>query len=71
MNTQKFENLIHTVFKNVCIDVEIADLQGNMCKPREWFSVPLDQIDIAVNLIVTGQIISYRYNRELKLIELK
>jgi hypothetical protein len=71
MNTQKFENLIHTVFKNVCIDVEIADLQGNMCKPREWFSVPLDQIDIAVNLIVTGQIINYRYNRELKLIELK
>lgn len=71
MNTQKFENLIHTVFKNVCIDVEIADLQGNMCKPKEWFSVPLDQIDIAVNLIVTGQIINYRYNRELKLIELK
>jgi len=71
MNTQKFENLIHTVFKGVCIDVEIANLQGNMCKPREWFSVPLEQINSAIDLIVNGQIVNYRYNQNTKKIELK
>ncbi|WP_227692307.1 GIY-YIG nuclease family protein [Psychrobacter immobilis] len=71
MNTQKFENLVHTVFKDVCIDVEVADLQGNMCKPREWFSVPLEQINTAIDLIVSGQIVNYRYNSTTKKIELK
>jgi hypothetical protein len=71
MNTQKFENLIHTVLKDVCIDVGIADLQGNMCKPREWFSVPLEQINTAIELIVNGQIVNYRYNSINKKIELK
>lgn len=70
MNTQKFENLVHTVFKSVCIDVEVADLQGNMCKPREWFSVPLEQINTAIDLIVNGQIVNYRYNSTTKKIEL-
>lgn len=71
MNTQKFENLVHTVFRDVCIDVEIADLQGNMCKPREWFSVPLEQINTAIDLIVNGQIINYRYNSANNKMELK
>lgn len=71
MNTQKFENLVHTVFRDVCIDVEIADLQGNMCKPREWFSAPLEQINTAIELIVNGQIINYRYNSATKKIDLK
>ena len=71
MNTQKFENLVHTVFRDVCIDVEIADLQGNMCKPREWFSVPLEQINTAIDLIVNGQIVNYRYNSTIRKIELK
>jgi len=71
MNTQKFENLIHTFFKGVCIDVEIANLQGNMCKPREWFSVPLEQINTAIDLIVNGQIVNYRYNSTSQTIELR
>ena len=71
MNTQKFENLIHTVFKEVCIDVEIADLQGNMCKPREWFSVPIEQINTAIELIVNGQIVNYRYNSTTTKVELR
>lgn len=71
MNTQKFENLIHTVFKDVCLDIEIADLQGNMCRPREWFSVPIEQVNLAVQLIVTGQIVNYRYNKVAKRLELK
>lgn len=71
MNTHKFENLIHTVFKDVCLNIEIADLNGIMCKPREWFSVPIEQINTAIELIVTGQIINYRYNTKAKTIELR
>jgi hypothetical protein len=71
MNTQKFENLIHTVFKDVCIDVEIADLQGNKCRPREWFSAPLEQVNTAIELIVNGQIVNYRYNSMTKKVELR
>ncbi len=56
--------------KLVCIDVEIADLQGNMCKPREWFSVPLEQINTAIKLIVNGQIVNYRYNSTTQQVEL-
>lgn len=71
MNTQKFENLIHTVFKDVCIDVEIADSHGVMCKPREWFSVPIKQINTAIELIVNGQIVNYRYNSITQKVELR
>ncbi|MCF2918575.1 GIY-YIG nuclease family protein [Pseudoalteromonas sp. Cn5-37] len=71
MNTQKFENLIHTVFKDVCLDIEVADLSGNMCKPREWFSVPIKQVNTAIELIVNGQIVNYRYNSKTKKIELR
>lgn len=71
MNTQKFENLIHTVFKDVCIDVEITDLHGNKCRPREWFSVPLEQVNTAIELIVNGQIVNYRYNSIAKKVELR
>lgn len=71
MNTQKFEDLIHTVFKDVCLNIEIADLKGKMCKPQEWFSVPIEQVNIAVQLIVTGQIVNYRYNKVAKRLELK
>lgn len=71
MNTQKFEDLIHTVFKSVCIDVEIADSHGIICKPREWFSVPLEQINRAIELIINRQIINYRYNPTAQKIELR
>lgn len=71
MNTQKFENLIHTVFKNVCLDIEVVDLTGTVCKPREWFSVPLDQVNRAIELVVNGQIVNYRYNMKANLLELK
>ena len=71
MDTQKFENLIHTVFKDVCLDIEIADINGKMCKPREWFSVPIDQVNRAIELVVNGQIVNYRYNVKANLLELK
>lgn len=71
MNTQKFENLIHTVFKDVCLDIEIADHNGNVCKPREWFCVPIEQVNTAIDLLVSGQIVNYRFDKTKQEIVLK
>ncbi len=62
MNTQKFENLLHTFFGNVCLDIEVADSNGKLCKPREWFIAPLAAIEMAIQLLVNGDIVNYRYD---------
>jgi len=66
MNTQKFEKLLHRFFAAVCLDLEVADNKGRMHQPREWFLVPLDVINRAIELIATGQIQHYRYDALLK-----
>ena len=62
MNTQKFENLLHTFFGKACLDIEVADSDGKMCKPREWFVAPLSSIERAIQLLINGEIINYRYD---------
>ncbi len=62
MNAQKFENLIHTLFGRACLDIEIADRDGNLCRPREWFDVPLKSIELAIQLLINGEIVNYRYD---------
>jgi hypothetical protein len=66
MNTQKFENLIHTFFYDACLDLKVADGKGKMHQPREWFIVPIDVINRAIELIVTQQIQHYRYDMQLR-----
>ncbi|MGJ8665071.1 MAG: GIY-YIG nuclease family protein [Patiriisocius sp.] len=68
MNAQKFENLIHRFFSKVCLDVEILDDKGFRINPREWFVVPLDVIETAISLILSGQIIFYKYDEKTSLI---
>jgi hypothetical protein len=31
--------------------------------PQEWFVVPLEIIDHAIELIITGEIINYKFDR--------
>ncbi len=66
MNTQKFEKLLHMFFADVCLDIEVADGKGKMHQPREWFVVPLDMINQAIQLVVHKQIQHYRYDAGLK-----
>ena len=35
---------------------------GNIHKPREWFIAPLEVIEEAVELIISGKIVDYRYD---------
>jgi len=71
MNTQKFEHLIHRFFAEVCLNVDINDDKGRRITPREWFVVPLPIIDKVIQLILSGEIINYRYNKVLQVIEQK
>jgi hypothetical protein len=62
INSQKFENLLHIFFGNACLDIEVADKQGKMRKPKEWFIAPLEAIEFAVNGLLDGSIVNYRYD---------
>jgi hypothetical protein len=68
VNLPKLENLIHRFFESVTVKVQVTDLEGNYRTPKEWFSVPLDTITIAVRLLISGDIVNYSYNPETGLI---
>lgn len=62
MNPQKLEQLLHNFFGNSCLNIDIFDKNGNRHTPREWFIAPLSVIEDAINFIVSGEIIDYRYD---------
>lgn len=64
LNVVKFENLLHRVFADVRLDLTQIDRKGRDYDPSEWFVVPRAVIDQAVELIVSGEIIDYTYDRE-------
>lgn len=62
LNAQKFEHLIHRFFAEVCLNVDIHDDKGRRITPREWFVVPLLVIDEVIHLILSGEIVNYKYD---------
>ena len=62
MNTQKFEQLLHNFFGRVCLNIDVFDDKGKRHTPQEWFIAPIDVIDRAVELIITGEIVGYEYD---------
>lgn len=68
MNTQKLENLLHQFFGAACLNVDVFDHDGERHTPREWFCAPLKEIEQAVALLVSGEIVKYRYDVEKKTI---
>ena len=58
----KLENLLHRVFAPAQIDLTINDRFGHPVKPREWFLVPIQVIDEAVERIKDGSITSFSYD---------
>ncbi|MDP3211906.1 GIY-YIG nuclease family protein [Methylotenera sp.] len=69
LNPQKFELLLHTFFGNSRLQLDVHDSFGARHSPREWFIAPIKVIDIAVQLLINGEIIHYRYNSDLMEIE--
>lgn len=71
MNTQKFEQLLHNFFGASCLNIDVFDERGQRHMPQEWFVVPLHIIDQAIEMIITEEIIHYKYDKELEVIILK
>ena len=69
MKTHAFETLIHQFFKSVQFHVKVRDLAGNEVEPKEWFVVPLGILSKAVESIIDGSIVDYRYNSSLQVME--
>lgn len=67
-NPQKFEQLLHNFFGKTCLNFDIFDNNGNRHTPREWFIVPLETIEEAIEFIISGEIVDYRYDTERQII---
>lgn len=62
VNCRQLEALIHKVFAPALLDLALQDRFGNPVKPREWFLLPLNVIDEAVQRIRDGSIVGLRYD---------
>ncbi|QQB46782.1 GIY-YIG nuclease family protein [Corynebacterium glucuronolyticum] len=57
------EHLVHKLFSRVRLDASIVDIAGgDSVAATEWFLVPLELIDQAVELIGNGDIVNYTYD---------
>ena len=62
LNPQKLESLIHTFFSYSKLDINLKDQHGNIFSPKEWFIVPLEIIRKVIELIISREIVNYRYD---------
>jgi len=62
LNRTKLENIFHRLFGAAQLDLTIEDRFGHPVKPREWFLVPLNVIDEAVQRIRDGSITEVVYD---------
>jgi hypothetical protein len=64
MNPQKLEQLLHNFFGNSCLEIDVFDEKGKRHTPREWFIAPFEVIEQAIELIINGKIVDYKYDNE-------
>ena len=66
------EKLLHHFFASARLDIWFENYDGkSVAEANEWFSVPLDQIAEAIELINAGTIGQFEYDRDAHLIVLK
>lgn len=61
-NAFKLEQLLHRFFAPSCLDIDLFDKNGNRITPREWFVVPLEIIEEAIQMILNESILNYEYD---------
>lgn len=71
MNIHQFEILLHRFFAEVCLNIDLYDKEGNRYIPREWFSVPQEEINTVIDLLLNGNIVHYKYDVGKKMVVLK
>ncbi|MGB3617965.1 MAG: GIY-YIG nuclease family protein [Catalinimonas sp.] len=62
IDRRKLEGLLHKVFSNARLDLELPDRFGASVKPREWYLVPHDVIEKVIDRIRDGTIDRFRYD---------
>lgn len=62
MNPQKLEQLLHNFFGKSCLNIDIFDEKKRRHTPREWFVAPIEVIEQAIELIISGEVVSYNYD---------
>ncbi|QHE73084.1 GIY-YIG nuclease family protein [Rhodococcus sp. WAY2] len=62
LKASALENLLHRVFAEVRLDITQIDRKGRGYDPSEWFVAPLNVIDQAIDLIISGDIVGYVYD---------
>jgi hypothetical protein len=67
-DANKLENLLHRFFANACLDIDLYNEKGQRFNPREWFVVPIEVINQAIDLILKGDIVNYKYNAKYQTI---
>jgi hypothetical protein len=64
VNRKALEALLHKFFGRARLDLELKDRFGGQVEPREWFLVPLQAIEEAIQKIKDGTIGEFRYDPE-------
>lgn len=54
------EGVLHAFFYDQRVKVSLKAANENLYKATEWFNVPLDEIEKAINLVIVGDIKGYR-----------
>ncbi|UUW09802.1 GIY-YIG nuclease family protein [Flavobacterium plurextorum] len=68
MNPQKLEQLLHNFFGKSCLNIDIFDEKKRRHTPREWFVAPIEIIEQAIELIISGEVVNYSYDAENRVI---
>jgi len=71
INRNKLESLLHRVFDPARLEIEIKDRFGNPTVPREWFLVPFDAVNEAVERLKDGSLPKFVYDPKLAALKLR
>ena len=71
INRTKLENLLHRVFANAQLDIEIKGPFRQPVSPREWFLVPFSVIEEVVERLKDGSLAQFQYNPDLATLEFR
>lgn len=56
------EHLLHRVFAEVRLDISQIDAKGRTYDPSEWFVAPINVVNQAITMIMSGEIVDYVYD---------
>lgn len=70
-NGRSVEGVLHAFFYDQRVKVSSKAANDNLYKATEWFNVPLDEIEKAINLVIAGDIKNYRMDNAAGKVVLK